>query len=56
VQASSLVLLMLLAIVVVAAVAKRFSLPYPIAFVIGGALLAFVPNLPSSNSIRSGSS
>jgi CPA1 family monovalent cation:H+ antiporter len=37
---------MLLAIVGVAAVAKRFSLPYPIAFVIGGSLLAFVPNLP----------
>jgi CPA1 family monovalent cation:H+ antiporter len=38
---------MLLAIVGVAAVAKRFSLPYPIAFVIGGSLLAFVPNLPT---------
>lgn len=28
------------------AVAKRFQLPYPIVFVVGGAALAFVPNLP----------
>jgi CPA1 family monovalent cation:H+ antiporter len=46
VYASSLILLMLAAIVVVAAVAKRFSLPYPIAFVVGGSVLAFAPNLP----------
>jgi CPA1 family monovalent cation:H+ antiporter len=38
---------LLASIVVVAAVAKRFSLPYPIAFVLGGSLLAFVPNLPA---------
>ena len=37
---------MLAAIVVVAIVAKRFELPYPIAFVVGGSLLAFAPNLP----------
>ncbi len=43
---SSLIFVLLSAIVVVAVVAKRFSLPYPIAFVIGGSLLAFVPNLP----------
>jgi CPA1 family monovalent cation:H+ antiporter len=47
VAASSLVLVFLAAIVVVAALAKRFSLPYPIAFVIGGSLLAFVPHLPA---------
>ncbi|MBD5633933.1 MAG: Na+/H+ antiporter [Candidatus Eremiobacteraeota bacterium] len=45
--ASSLLLLLLAAIVIVAAAAKRFSLPYPIAFVLGGSLLAFVPNLPA---------
>jgi CPA1 family monovalent cation:H+ antiporter len=39
--------LLLAAIVVVAALAKRLSMPYPIAFVIGGSLLAFVPNLPA---------
>jgi CPA1 family monovalent cation:H+ antiporter len=42
-----LILLVLTAIVVVAAVAKRFSLPYPIAFVVGGSLLAFAPNVPT---------
>jgi CPA1 family monovalent cation:H+ antiporter len=47
VHASSLLLLLLAAIVVVAALAKRLAVPYPIAFVIGGALLAFVPNLPA---------
>ena len=46
-HASSLLLLLLAAIVVVAALAKRLAVPYPIAFVIGGALLAFVPNLPA---------
>ena len=46
-HASSVILPLLAAIVVVAAVAKRFSLPYPIAFVLGGSLLAFVPNLPA---------
>jgi CPA1 family monovalent cation:H+ antiporter len=46
VQASTLILLLLGAIVVTAVVAKRFNVPYPIAFVIGGSLLAFVPNVP----------
>ncbi len=44
---SSLILVLLTAIVIVAVVAKRLALPYPIAFVIGGSLLAFVPHLPS---------
>jgi len=44
---SSLILVLLTAIVVVAVIAKRLALPYPIAFVIGGSLLAFVPYLPS---------
>jgi CPA1 family monovalent cation:H+ antiporter len=39
-------LLALAAICGIAALAKRFDLPYPIAFVIGGAALAFVPNAP----------
>jgi CPA1 family monovalent cation:H+ antiporter len=38
--------LLLTAIVVVALIAKRLEMPYPIAFVIGGSLLAFVPALP----------
>jgi CPA1 family monovalent cation:H+ antiporter len=46
VQASSLILLLLTAIVVTALIAKRFNVPYPIAFVIGGSLLAFVPRVP----------
>jgi CPA1 family monovalent cation:H+ antiporter len=46
VLASTLILVLLAAIVTVAGLAKRFSLPYPIAFVIGGSVLAFVPNLP----------
>ncbi len=45
-QASSLILLLLTSIVVVALIAKRFRVPYPIAFVIGGSLLAFFPNVP----------
>ncbi|GAC1591717.1 MAG: Na+/H+ antiporter [Candidatus Velthaea sp.] len=36
----------LAAIVVCAIVAKRLGLPYPIVFVVAGAALAFVPNLP----------
>lgn len=48
-HASSLIFVLLSAIVVVAVVAKRIGLPYPIAFVIGGSLLAFAPNLPSLN-------
>jgi len=46
VQESSLLFLLLAAIVVIAVIAKRFEFPYPIAFVIGGSLLALVPNLP----------
>ena len=45
-QESSLLFLLLTSIVVVALVAKRFNMPYPIAFVIAGALLAFVPKTP----------
>jgi CPA1 family monovalent cation:H+ antiporter len=44
---SLLLLILLSAIVVVAIVARRFELPYPIAFVIGGSLLALVPQLPA---------
>ncbi len=44
---SSLIFVLLTAIVVVAVIAKRFALPYPIAFVIGGSALAFVPNVPA---------
>jgi len=46
VQESSLLLLLLASIVVVAVLAKRLGIPYPIAFVIGGSLLAFFPSLP----------
>ncbi|GAC1308068.1 MAG: Na+/H+ antiporter [Vulcanimicrobiaceae bacterium] len=44
---SSLIFVLLTAIVVVAVVAKRFAIPYPIAFVIGGSALAFVPSVPA---------
>ena len=43
---STLLFVLLTTIVVVAVIAKRFALPYPIAFVVGGSLLALVPNLP----------
>ena len=43
-QESSLLFLLLSSIVVVAILAKRFRVPYPIAFVLAGSLLAFVPN------------
>ena len=46
-HASSLLFVLLSAIVIIAVVAKRLSLPYPIAFVIGGSVLAFAPNLPT---------
>lgn len=36
----------LAAIVVLAIVAKRFELPYPVVFVIGGSAIAFMPGLP----------
>src|SRR5579863_6834415 len=38
---------MLLAVVVLALFARRFHIPYPIFFVIGGTLLGFVPKLPA---------
>ena len=37
---------MLIAVVVLALLARRFHIPYPIFFVIGGTLLGFVPGLP----------
>lgn len=43
---SSLLIALLLAIVIVAVIAKRLAVPYPIAFVIGGSVLAFVPSVP----------
>lgn len=43
---SLLILLLLAAIIGCAVVAKRLRLPYPIVFVIGGVLLALVPDLP----------
>ncbi|MBV8639025.1 MAG: Na+/H+ antiporter [Candidatus Eremiobacteraeota bacterium] len=44
---SALLLVVLLCATVAAAIlAKRINVPYPIAFVIGGILLAFVPHLP----------
>ena len=46
-QESTLLFILLVSIVVIALVAKRFNVPYPIAFVIGGTALAFVPNLPA---------
>ena len=45
-QESSLIFVLMTSVVVVAVIAKRFALPYPIAFVIGGSILAFIPNLP----------
>lgn len=46
-QESSLLFILLAAVFAFALIAKRFELPYPIAFVIGGSLLAFFPNLPA---------
>ena len=45
-QESILLFGLLVAIVAVALIAKRLALPYPIAFVIGGLLLALIPGLP----------
>jgi CPA1 family monovalent cation:H+ antiporter len=46
----ALVLITFLSVTVVLAVlAKRFRMPYPIAFVIGGILLAFARNIPHPN-------
>ncbi|GAC1614501.1 MAG: Na+/H+ antiporter [Vulcanimicrobiaceae bacterium] len=44
---SSLLIVLLTTIVVVAVIAKRLHIPYPIAFVIGGSVLAFVPSVPA---------
>jgi Na+/H+ antiporter len=46
VQESFLLLGLLAVTIALGALAKRLQLPYPIVFVIGGAALAFVPNLP----------
>jgi CPA1 family monovalent cation:H+ antiporter len=43
---STFIFILLAAIVGFAVLAKRFSVPYPIAFVIGGSLLTLFPNLP----------
>ncbi|HEY8313265.1 MAG TPA: Na+/H+ antiporter [Candidatus Baltobacteraceae bacterium] len=37
---------LLVAIIVLTVIAKQLDTPYPVVFVIGGVLLAFVPNLP----------
>ena len=42
----ALIITLLIAVVAVAVIAKRFNVPYPVAFVIGGAALAFIPNIP----------
>ncbi|MFL5679411.1 MAG: Na+/H+ antiporter [Chloroflexota bacterium] len=46
-NAIELVLLLLFAATGLAVVARRLGIPYPILLVIGGALLGFVPGLPS---------
>lgn len=45
-QESFLLLGLLAVTVALGALAKRLQLPYPIVFVVGGAALAFIPNLP----------
>jgi len=44
---SNFVLILVAAIVALAVLAKRFALPYPIVFVVGGGFLAFFPHLPT---------
>jgi CPA1 family monovalent cation:H+ antiporter len=41
-----LVLLLLVAVAALASVARRLSIPYPIALVVGGLVLAVMPGLP----------
>ena len=41
-----LILLLLLCSVALGWVARHFKFPYPIALVVGGALLGFIPRLP----------
>ena len=45
-QSAMFIVALLALSVLLVAFAKRANVPYPIAFVIGGLLLAFVPNLP----------
>ncbi len=45
-SAALLLVVLLCATVAAAILAKRVNVPYPIAFVLGGLLLAFVPNMP----------
>ncbi len=45
-SAALLLVVLLCATVAAAILAKRINVPYPIAFVVGGILLAFVPNMP----------
>ena len=46
-MAAALALVLILgATVVLTAIAKRLDIPYPVAFVVGGIALAFVPDLP----------
>ena len=41
-----LVLMLMLCAVVLGWVARHFGFPYPIALVVGGSALSFIPNLP----------
>jgi hypothetical protein len=41
---------LLMAVAALSALACRLSVPYPVAFVVGGALFGFVPALPPSTS------
>ncbi len=51
---SNFVLILVATIVVLAVLAKRFSLPYPIVFVVGGGFLAFFPHLPGNGEAARG--
>src|SRR4051812_21370827 len=46
-QAEVLIAALVFAIVVLSALARRLSVPYPIVLVVGGALLGFIPGLPA---------
>ena len=37
---------LMIAAMIIAAIAKRFELPYPLALVVGGLALSMVPGLP----------
>lgn len=45
--AALLLVIVLCAITALSLMAKRIDVPYPVAFVIGGVLIAFIPGLPS---------